>query len=62
MMEQERSMKALSWSLLLLTVHAAPAAAQGAVSEFMGSADTRKYMESDYAQIKAFLVDLDLAK
>lgn len=33
-----------------------------AVSEFMGSAETRKYMESDYAQIKAFLADLDLAK
>ncbi|HEV7802718.1 MAG TPA: tripartite tricarboxylate transporter substrate binding protein [Burkholderiales bacterium] len=33
-----------------------------AVSEYMGSAETRKYMETDYAQIKAFLVDLDLAK
>lgn len=33
-----------------------------AVSEFMGSAELRKYMESDYAQIKAFLADLELAK
>jgi putative tricarboxylic transport membrane protein len=37
------------------------AEATSAVSEFMGSAETRKYMESDYAQIKAFLSDLDLA-
>jgi len=33
-----------------------------AVSEFMGSAELRKYMESDYAQIKAFLLDLELIK
>ena len=33
-----------------------------AVSEFMGSAETRKYMAADYAQIKAFLVALELAK
>ena len=31
-----------------------------AVSEFMGSADFRKYMDADYAQLKAFLTELDL--
>jgi putative tricarboxylic transport membrane protein len=38
------------------------AEATAAVSEFMGSAELRKYMESDYAQIKAFLLDLELIK
>ena len=33
-----------------------------ALSEYMGSAETRKYMEQDYAQIKAFLSDLELAR
>jgi hypothetical protein len=31
-------------------------------SEYMGSAETLKYMETDYARIKAFLTDLDLVK
>lgn len=33
-----------------------------ASSEYMGSAELREYMEADYAQIKGFLVDLELAK
>ena len=33
-----------------------------AVSEYMGHVELRKYMEADYAQIKAFLADLELAK
>ena len=33
-----------------------------AVSEFMGSAELRKYMETDYAQIRSFLQDLELIK
>ena len=33
-----------------------------AVSEFKGGAETRKFMESDYAAIKAFLTDLELAR
>lgn len=32
------------------------------VSEYMGSVETRQNMDNDYAQIKAFLVDLDLVK
>ena len=32
------------------------------LSEFMGAARMRKYMEEDYAEIKAFLVELELAK
>lgn len=32
------------------------------LSEFMGAARLKKYMEEDYAEIKAFLVALDLAK
>lgn len=32
------------------------------VSEYMGSIETRKNMDNDYAQIKAFLIDLELAK
>jgi len=28
----------------------------------MGSAETRKYLDSDYAQLKAFLIDLELVK
>jgi putative tricarboxylic transport membrane protein len=32
------------------------------LSEFMGAARLKKYMEEDYAEIKAFLVDLELAK
>jgi putative tricarboxylic transport membrane protein len=32
------------------------------LSEFMGAARFKKYMEEDYADIKAFLVALDLAK
>jgi putative tricarboxylic transport membrane protein len=31
-------------------------------SEFMGSAETRKYLERDNAQARAFLIDLGLAK
>jgi putative tricarboxylic transport membrane protein len=38
------------------------AEAISALSEYMGSAETRKYMEADYAHIKAFLTDLELAK
>ena len=33
-----------------------------AVSEYQGGAATRKFMEADYASIKAFLADLELAK
>ena len=33
-----------------------------AVSEFMGSAGFRKYLDADYAQVKAFLTELELAK
>ncbi|MES2561885.1 MAG: tripartite tricarboxylate transporter substrate binding protein [Pseudomonadota bacterium] len=33
-----------------------------AVSEYMGHVELRKYMEADYAQIKSFLSDLELAK
>jgi putative tricarboxylic transport membrane protein len=32
------------------------------LAEFMGAARLKKYMEEDYADIKAFLVDLELAK
>ena len=32
------------------------------LSEFMGAARMKKYLEEDYAEIKAFLVDLELAK
>jgi putative tricarboxylic transport membrane protein len=32
------------------------------LSEFMGAAHFKKYMEEDYAEIKAFLLALDLAK
>jgi len=32
------------------------------LSEFMGAARLKKFMEEDYAEIKAFLVDLELAK
>ena len=32
------------------------------VAEFLGSADTRKMMDADYAKLKAFLVELELAK
>ena len=32
------------------------------LSEFMGAARLKKYMEEDYAEIKAFLVELELAK
>jgi len=32
------------------------------LSEFMGAARMKKYMEEDYAEVKAFLVDLELAK
>ena len=31
-------------------------------SEYMGSAKTRKFMEQDYAEIKAFLLELELIK
>lgn len=31
-------------------------------AEFLGSAETRKLMESDYAKVKAFLTELELAK
>ena len=31
-------------------------------NEYMGSADTRKYMDADYAQLKTFLTQLQLAK
>ena len=32
------------------------------LSEFMNAARLKKYMEEDYAEVKAFLVDLELAK
>ena len=32
------------------------------LAEFMGAARMKKYMEEDYAEIKAFLVELELAK
>ena len=32
------------------------------LAEFMGAARLKKYMEEDYAEIKAFLVELELAK
>ena len=32
------------------------------IAEFMGAARLKKYMEEDYAEIKAFLVELELAK
>ena len=32
------------------------------LSEFMGAARMKKYMDEDYAEIKAFLVELELAK
>jgi len=31
-------------------------------NDYMKSTETRKYMEADYAQLKSFLVDIDLAK
>ena len=31
-------------------------------ADFLGSADTRKLMDSDYAKVKAFLTDLELVK
>ena len=35
---------------------------RNAVAKFMGTAAMKKYMEEDYAEVKAFLVELDLAK
>lgn len=35
---------------------------RNAVANFMGAAPMKKYMEEDYATVKAFLVELDLAK
>ncbi len=32
------------------------------IAKFMGAAAMRKYMEEDYAEVKVFLVELDLAK
>ena len=31
-------------------------------SQYMNSAETRKYMAQDYAEIQAFLKDLEMAK
>lgn len=33
-----------------------------ATADFMGAAETRKYLDADYAQLRAFLTDLGLAK
>jgi tripartite-type tricarboxylate transporter receptor subunit TctC len=32
------------------------------ITQFMGAARMKKRMEEDYAEVKAFLVELDLAK
>jgi len=32
------------------------------LSEYLGSGDTRKYLDRDYVQARAFLVELGLAK
>ncbi len=37
-------------------------AKRSGVAKFMGAAPMKKYMEEDYAEVKAFLVELDLAK
>jgi putative tricarboxylic transport membrane protein len=35
---------------------------RNAIAKFMGATAMKKYMEEDYAEVKAFLVELDLAK
>jgi putative tricarboxylic transport membrane protein len=37
-------------------------ALRNGVAKFMGATAMKKYMEEDYAEVKAFLVELDLAK
>jgi hypothetical protein len=41
---------------------AAEMVTRNGVAKFMGAAPMKKYMEEDYAEIKAFLVELELAK
>jgi putative tricarboxylic transport membrane protein len=50
----QRFMDTPDWKAEMSTIHG--------MSEFMGSARLRKYMEEDYAELKAFLTELELAK
>ena len=50
----QRFMETPEWKAEMALLHG--------TSEYMGSAKTRKFMEQDYAEIKAFLADLDLIK
>ena len=34
----------------------------GGISQFMGAAAMKKYMEEEYAELKVFLAELELAK
>ena len=36
--------------------------ARAAIPKFMGAVAMKKYMAEDYGQLRAFLVELDLAK
>jgi len=50
----QRLMDSADWKTEMVTLNG--------ISEFMGAARLKKYMEEDYAEIKAFLVELELAK
>ena len=50
----QRLMETQDWKTEMNTING--------MSEYMGSARTRKFMEEDYADIKAFLTDLEMVK
>ena len=50
----QRLMETPDWKAEMVTLNG--------LSEFMGAARLKKYMEEDYAEVKAFLVELELAK
>jgi putative tricarboxylic transport membrane protein len=50
----QRLMDAPDWKAEMVTLNG--------LAEFMGAARLKKYMEEDYAELKAFLVELELAK
>jgi len=50
----QRFMDTPEWKTEMNTIHG--------MSEFMGSARLRKYMEEDYAELKAFLTEIELVK
>ena len=50
----QRLMETPDWKNEMVTLNG--------LSEFMGAARMKKFMEEDYAEVKAFLVELELAK